>query len=414
MTTYTYPILPAIDPTTGLPVRNSGGQVFAPDDTAFSTPLPVTDLSGIPITGNVIVTTSQGVTTQFRVEDQPVVVWKSGSYVIGLSSPQGMLDATTASQAAAEAAQAAAEDAASNAADAAAAFGAGAIPAGGASGQVLTKASNADRDVVWSNPTGGGGGGNVLVLSDVDEVPPGTLAGTVIVRIAGEIVVPETVSLLTGAGNVTTFGTSGPSNLVLSIPSAAAVGDVLIAYLGSQSSATGGEWGLPAGWTLQYSAGSGRRLGFATYPITDASALSALGSSVTFTIPDTTGTSRVCGAIQRATGVDLTTPVIGNAEQVAGTSSDISLSAFTSSESAGAVVTVIETNNSSGTAEPAVSVSGLTGVLSFNYVHAGGGQTGIFASMKATSGTSHPALSAVASPVSTGPMVGFQFALKGA
>ena len=151
MTWYTYPILPAIDPNTGLPIYNAGGQVFDPDDTAFATPLPVFDVAGISLAGNVVVVTGDATTSQFRVEDQPVVNWKSGDHVITLSSPQGMLDASTA--AAASAADALAQlQTISDTLDAAPQI----LPDGGSVGDVLYNAGSHLGS--WGPPPQGTGG----------------------------------------------------------------------------------------------------------------------------------------------------------------------------------------------------------------------------------------------------------------
>jgi hypothetical protein len=159
MTWYTYPILPAIDPSTGLPVRNLGGQVFAPTDTSFATPLNVFDLAGVPLAGNVIVVTNDGVTTQFRVQDQPVVTWKSGSYILGLSSPQGLLDAATAAQAAAETA----EEILASAPQI--------LPAGGTPGDVLFRSVTEYQGAWGPAPVGAGGSGGSVTWDAVTLKP---------------------------------------------------------------------------------------------------------------------------------------------------------------------------------------------------------------------------------------------------
>lgn len=157
MTWYLYPPMPAIG-ANGEIVRSGTGQFFAEDDAAGTTPLTLQDINGATITS--ILVNDLGLTQAFRSE-HPEGTWRSGPFTVSLSSPKGLREAADASAlAAAESADAA--TVARNAALEAAA-GADAIPAGGAVGQVLTKASLADKDVTWTTPSGGGGGGGVTV-----------------------------------------------------------------------------------------------------------------------------------------------------------------------------------------------------------------------------------------------------------
>lgn len=110
MVAYTFPSYPALDPTTETLVRGASGQVYDINDTAGSTPLSITDLNGLPLAE--VKTTEQGITTPFRVEDKPEVIWRSGSYAIPLSAPKAMRDAAESSaQSAASSATDAAETA---------------------------------------------------------------------------------------------------------------------------------------------------------------------------------------------------------------------------------------------------------------------------------------------------------------
>jgi hypothetical protein len=93
MTEFVYAPLPAVDPTTSTVVRNTTGQLYAVTDTTFATPLAFRDLSGVPQA--VLRVGPLGITDEFRIDDQPEVLWKSGDYVIHLWSPQGVLDAVT-------------------------------------------------------------------------------------------------------------------------------------------------------------------------------------------------------------------------------------------------------------------------------------------------------------------------------
>ena len=145
MATYTvYPHV-ALDPSSGELVETATGTIHTLDDVSGTSPLPVTDLAGVPYAGN-LVPVSRGVTAAFRVEDHPVVAWHTGgSVVIPMWSPTQVAEAATA---AADAAQAAASAVTQRA-----------VPAGGTLGQVLRKASDNPYDTEWGTAPSGGGGG---------------------------------------------------------------------------------------------------------------------------------------------------------------------------------------------------------------------------------------------------------------
>lgn len=157
MATVWYDYWPVADRETGLPmvgVRGLSGRIVARGTT---TDLTLVDANGLPIPQPVTVT-DDGFLPGFGVVEGAVEAdWLSGSIRIPIWAPKGLRDDAAASAASAAAAAAAAESAADLAAEAAE----GVLPPGGSTGQVLTKASGADRDVQWSTPTGGGGGGGV-------------------------------------------------------------------------------------------------------------------------------------------------------------------------------------------------------------------------------------------------------------
>jgi hypothetical protein len=110
MTTYTYDSVVTYDPGSNTLIRNAVGNLYDPTDTAFATPLSVTDLSGNTLTA--ITSNDSGITPQFK-STLSRMVWKAGTFPpISIGSPQMYVDAATAAQAAAEAAEAAAEAAA--------------------------------------------------------------------------------------------------------------------------------------------------------------------------------------------------------------------------------------------------------------------------------------------------------------
>jgi hypothetical protein len=75
----------ALDPATGTLARNAQFQVYAIDDTTYSTPLSITDPTGVPISA--VRSTDQGVTEPFKApEGHSQVVLRSGSYAIPIDS----------------------------------------------------------------------------------------------------------------------------------------------------------------------------------------------------------------------------------------------------------------------------------------------------------------------------------------
>lgn len=113
----------------GKPLAGAVGQVYNINDTTHTTPLPLFTPTGSPISGNLLVANDDGVIPQFTTPGNPRVTWVSGAY----SSDLIAWDA---------------------------------VPPGGNTGQVMTKASADDLDVTWSDPVtgmpGGGTTGQVL------------------------------------------------------------------------------------------------------------------------------------------------------------------------------------------------------------------------------------------------------------
>jgi len=140
--TYLFDQFLAVDPAM-VPAANAAGQVYAPDDIGFTTPLPAFDSSGTPMLS--VDANSAGVVPPFQVEDTPVVVWRSGQWAFPRTAAQAVVELAADSAAAA---QAAAEAAAVSAA-AAAATG---VPPVGADNLVLTTVDGAPA---WAPSTGG-------------------------------------------------------------------------------------------------------------------------------------------------------------------------------------------------------------------------------------------------------------------
>ena len=151
----------------GNPAPGAVGNFYALSDTTYSTPLPATDLYGLP---TIPTANSRGKLPGLRVDHtEPAVVFKSGEFVQELISIEGVLASSTAATVAVDAIPERVEQAVDEALNEVL-VEQGNIPTGGTTGQVLTKNSGADRDVVWSDPTGGSGSG-MTSYSDVVALP---------------------------------------------------------------------------------------------------------------------------------------------------------------------------------------------------------------------------------------------------
>lgn len=111
MVNYLYTSKPVIDPVTGNLVADASLQFYAEDDLGHTTPIPVTDVTGLPLAA--ITTNRLGLHAPFIVADKPVGVLSDGTYSVAVDSPSGMLAAATAaassSAASADSAQASEE-----------------------------------------------------------------------------------------------------------------------------------------------------------------------------------------------------------------------------------------------------------------------------------------------------------------
>ena len=84
MAWYSYASQAAFDPTTReVAPLGSVGQVYAVSDTAYTTPIPTFDLSGLPVE---LAAGEHGFLPSFQVEDQVELKWKSGDYVFHLNT----------------------------------------------------------------------------------------------------------------------------------------------------------------------------------------------------------------------------------------------------------------------------------------------------------------------------------------
>lgn len=82
-----FPATLAIDSATGTRLRNAEAQVYAMTDTAFATPLAITDMADVPFTGNTLSSNSDGIYPEFK---PPVgvmqVIVKSGQALTPMTS----------------------------------------------------------------------------------------------------------------------------------------------------------------------------------------------------------------------------------------------------------------------------------------------------------------------------------------
>lgn len=155
---FTFPAFVAVDPTNPQnAVAAAVGQVYATSDTAFSTPLPITDLNDNPLTE--LTSNEIGLVPAFRADcAEGLVVWGSGAFGVPLMAPQAILSAAEAAAAAATAAILSV------------------VPEGGTVGQVLTKDSSTNFDTSWQTPQ------QFVVIGPEDEWPTGLPDGTIVIR----------------------------------------------------------------------------------------------------------------------------------------------------------------------------------------------------------------------------------------
>jgi hypothetical protein len=400
----------ALDPTQSpMLAKGAAGKAYATDDTGLVTPLAMTDLSGLPISD--AVADGNGLVQGINVDGETEVIWVSGSYRVPVRSYDGVLaQATTAATNADSSAQSA--NAAATAAEQ------NRVPAGGTSGQVLAKITNADNDVGWIAQTGGGGGSGITVLGADDPVPPGTAAMSPIFRLEGDIPTPSEVNMLTGTGNVTFNYGSLTTSITLAAPANTAVGDVLMAVAWAQASVAPFDWSQTAGWTSQFEATSGRRLMIATYPIPDAAAVTAATTGThTFAVPTDASNTRNGAMIFRLTGANLTTPVVGVSVYAEGSPTGKTFPSLTASAPALADLLIWTAQRSSGVTEPTIThPAGLITMNKYEALNTAEPPAGSFgvAELYRTTGTSIPERVETYAPTWSAGVSGLHIALAGA
>lgn len=88
LTDYFFPEI-ALDYTTGLPVPDAEADVYALADTGFTTPLPITDMNGIPLAK--LKASPTGIYPAFRCPGYTQVVAKDGGLTTPLTSRYGFI-----------------------------------------------------------------------------------------------------------------------------------------------------------------------------------------------------------------------------------------------------------------------------------------------------------------------------------
>lgn len=82
-----FPATLAIDSVTGTRLKNAEAQVFAIADNTFTTPLPITDIAGVPMSGNLLTSNSDGIYPEFKPPAGVMqVIVKSGTALTPMTS----------------------------------------------------------------------------------------------------------------------------------------------------------------------------------------------------------------------------------------------------------------------------------------------------------------------------------------
>lgn len=335
MVDYLYPSRVALDPATGNLVVNGSLTVHAPSDTSGTSPLPITDPSGLPL--SLVTTTRQGLTEPFIVQDHDTVVLRSGSYAVVIESLDGIRDAAEAAATSAAAsaqaafeAQLAAEAATGGAgttvhgqlanlgsddhpqyhndargdlryytkeqtgslvANAVSAASTGDRARGNHTGtQAISTVENLETRLALLE-SGGGGGSGILVLTEGQDIPLGTPPGLIAWIPIDEVPVTQVETI--------SYDSEGAS-VTCAVPSGVEVGDAVVFIAAFDPPGTAGDLSVSdSGWTeiIDYSAQHSRDSAAFVYRVTDSAALAALGTAVTANYGQTARRMGVCFVI---------------------------------------------------------------------------------------------------------------------
>lgn len=163
------------DAVTGELIQGLVGQPVKIVTRDTTTAFPIYDSIGDPIAGSVVNVTPVFTVPRIWVD----IVSPADVYLDWLDEASGArgpvdFDRALRDAAASSAVSASASSSAAQAAQAAAEEAAEGVPTGGTTGQVLTKASNADRDTVWVNPSSGGSATDHNTLANLTVGDPHT------------------------------------------------------------------------------------------------------------------------------------------------------------------------------------------------------------------------------------------------
>lgn len=206
----------ALAPTGGA-VPNAEALVYAVSDTSFSTPLTITDRSGIPLT--TLIASPDGIFPQFMCPGVTQVVAKAGDVTTTITSLLGHVlllipDPTHADD-----------------------------------GNVLVVADGGYA--LDTSPGGGDTGSGILTFpvgADTSSVPEGGVFGTYVPPVVNTV--PQRVGTL-----VQTSGGSVTATSIVLDPATPTEGtavqndDWMIVVVGANAPSTGEDWTAPAGWT---------------------------------------------------------------------------------------------------------------------------------------------------------------------
>lgn len=206
----------ALNPTTNAIVRGAVAQVYAMTDTSYSTPLSLTDMSGVSLSN--LTASPDGVYPPFKCSGHTQVIAKVGDVTTPLTSLLGHLMELVPDP---------------NDAD---------------DGDVVTALAG---QFVLAPPSGGGVGSGILTFpvgADTSSVPEGGVFGTYVAPVVSAV--PQRIGSLVQTSGGTTTATTVV--LDLSTPTtgtAVANDDWMVVVVGANAPGAGEDWTAPAGWT---------------------------------------------------------------------------------------------------------------------------------------------------------------------
>lgn len=208
----------ALNEVTGSTLPNAIADIYAQDDTGFSVPLAITDVSDVPLAH--LIATPTGLYPPFKVvSGETHVVALSGDVVTPITSLLGRL------------------------------FDVFPNPQGAADGQTLS--TEGDTYVLSAGGGTGDGGAGIqtfAVGSDTSSVPEGGVFGTYVPPVVQAV--PQRIGSLVASSGGTTAATSIVLNPAAPTEGTAVLaGDWMVALVGANAPGAGEDFTAPAGWT---------------------------------------------------------------------------------------------------------------------------------------------------------------------